>query len=440
MDERGRRFMRKMFVFFVIGILTLSLSCAKKEEGGLPTEGGTITGKVTLEDAKDFSGVTVSIDVLGVSTTTKADGSFVLSNIPDGIYTVIFLKEGWSTITQDVSVETGKTATVSIFIPKPLTIKGKVITPGGDPVPGVMVKVEGTDLSGVSKDDGSFEIPGVSPGTYSLLIQGSAIEGYEDVKLEGVEVVAGEFPDLGEIPLKPKPKEVTELAIYWPNVGNWMGATAMQGVVDTITTKFKRPKPDMIKVFREGEGAQLADWMKKRIKDGKGDIVIFMDMLPTEVYPQQNAAPDGSVVEDWLENGNAVLYTGDYAFYLTSQSPRIENGENGIRYVLDEPGLDCWTDGSSQQATADGLKYLPSIPASYGSSRAIKLGQLTNWEPACIFAVDGSNQADCVVLKNKNYPGSYFFQFGMVVNDNLPRGPVLLEFIQNWLLKQKGYS
>ena len=87
-------------------ILILSAGCEDK----LPTRPpatGTITGKIILyEDytinnvhplpISDRSGVTVTLEGTIYTTVTKTDGTWELKNIPAGIYTILFEKDGFS--------------------------------------------------------------------------------------------------------------------------------------------------------------------------------------------------------------------------------------------------------------------------------------------------------------------------------------------------------
>jgi|GEM_PF-882645 hypothetical protein len=433
-------------IFVLVAILALAMGCAKKEEGVTPT-GGTITGKVTLEGEKDFSGVTVSIDVLGMSTTTKADGSFVLSDIPAGSFPVSFSKEGWATVTQDVIVDVGKTATVSVTLPKLLTVKGVVVV-DGEGVGGITVKIQEPNLSSKTRNDGSFEIPNVPPGSYTLLVIGSEA-GYGDATIP-VEVVAGEPLDVGEIPL-PKQKPY-ELAIWVPTGDStgfsWMTEGSVNKAADYIMANVKTAKTK--KAFK-GDAAGLAKWMQERMKDGKSDVVVLLDTTPKEIYPAQNTQPDGSIAEEWLLNGNTIIYTGDYSFFVAQNVPlpRVENSVGGAQNILNEPnylewphGQAGWSDGSDRVfPTPDGKKYTPTLQP-YDEWRATQLDRLTKWKLAVSFADEaggGGKWLGCGFIKLPDVKGAYFGRFMIVPasegGDSLPRGEVITEALDNWFAK-----
>lgn len=68
---------------------------------------GTVTGTVYGTGNIPLSGVTVTVDVYGISDTTGADGSFTLTNVPVGAQTVKFLASGYKTQTANVTVAAG---------------------------------------------------------------------------------------------------------------------------------------------------------------------------------------------------------------------------------------------------------------------------------------------------------------------------------------------
>jgi hypothetical protein len=41
----------------------------------------------------------------------------------------------------------------------------------GQPLPGALVQLDGTDLGGLTRDDGRFMIPGVPVGSYTLRVR-----------------------------------------------------------------------------------------------------------------------------------------------------------------------------------------------------------------------------------------------------------------------------
>ncbi|MBS1661909.1 MAG: DUF2012 domain-containing protein, partial [Bacteroidetes bacterium] len=77
---------------------------------------GNIRGKVLTADDKPAASVTVYLQGAKKATYTEEDGSFSLNNIKPGTYQIEVSLIGYETTSVPVTVEEGKTATVSIAL------------------------------------------------------------------------------------------------------------------------------------------------------------------------------------------------------------------------------------------------------------------------------------------------------------------------------------
>ncbi|MFT3702711.1 MAG: TonB-dependent siderophore receptor [Agriterribacter sp.] len=73
---------------------------------------GTIHGKVITSDDHPAASVTVQLKGIKKITVTNDKGEFVFKNVTAGIYEVQLSSIGYTTLTKQVSVEAGKTATI----------------------------------------------------------------------------------------------------------------------------------------------------------------------------------------------------------------------------------------------------------------------------------------------------------------------------------------
>jgi len=123
--------MGKSKVVILTALVTLAAACSGSQgaqgpqgpagaDGANGLSAGTIAGTVTSTDA--VSGQTAPVPnvnvtltpVVGVSTSTGANGQYTLANVPIGIYTVTFSGTGIATTTvSNVTVVAGATATVN---------------------------------------------------------------------------------------------------------------------------------------------------------------------------------------------------------------------------------------------------------------------------------------------------------------------------------------
>ncbi|HVI45013.1 MAG TPA: TonB-dependent receptor [Chitinophaga sp.] len=75
---------------------------------------GSIRGKVLTSDAIAVEDVMVVLAEPNVTTATQTDGSFVFRHIAPGKYHLLVSLAGYSTVTEEVTVEGGRTAVVSL--------------------------------------------------------------------------------------------------------------------------------------------------------------------------------------------------------------------------------------------------------------------------------------------------------------------------------------
>ena len=69
--------------------------------------------------------------------------------------------------------------------PETATISGRIVDPGGSPLPGVSVTLSGErgDKFGITDDNGDYRFLGVAPGDYTLT---ATLEGLGDAKARSV--------------------------------------------------------------------------------------------------------------------------------------------------------------------------------------------------------------------------------------------------------------
>ena len=176
--------------------MAISIGCAKKEEVTPTPTGPTIVGVVKSE-GKPLEGVTVSIEALGISSTTGSDGSFKMTDLVEGVYKVSFEKEGY--VKKEVEVTVGVEGTMNIgevVLELSGSIEGIAKIEGEEVHKGIKVRVMELEGFEVETDsEGRYEITGVPPGTYTIEISAS---GYEPKQIQ-VDVVGGKMTTAEEV-------------------------------------------------------------------------------------------------------------------------------------------------------------------------------------------------------------------------------------------------
>ncbi len=207
----------------------------------------------------------------------------------------------------------------------------------------------------------------------------------------------------------------------------WPEGTAqqeMQEIADSV--------PVAVEIFTSSDGDALADWVVAHTGNGQSDLLILCGMFPDAIYPGGNAQPDGSIAELFLDDGNCIINTGDWMFYVGSVS---NNGADGLANMMDIPGISMSDPIVDVTPTADSDLYTPSFEG-FSPSRPWHLEQVTgDWQVELILGqnADGT-RADPAIVVNNVTGGRLgtFYQVADVLTDI--RSVVISEWINNWYL------
>ncbi|MHC4085950.1 MAG: hypothetical protein ACYSU5_12180, partial [Planctomycetota bacterium] len=208
----------------------------------------------------------------------------------------------------------------------------------------------------------------------------------------------------------------------------WTQAAAdaeMQEIVDNVTAV-------SVERFTAGQHAALATWVTNHTGNGQPDLLILCGIFPATIYPAGNAQPEGSLAELFLDDGNIIINTGDYMFYVGSAG---NNDAGGLENMMDIPGITMWDDNTSVVVTADGQTYTPSL-GNFQTDRPFHLDELTNnWSSELVLAQNGAGtRADPVIVINSVTGGRLGIFYQTAGEDANPRGEVISEWINNWYL------
>ncbi|HCO96505.1 MAG TPA: hypothetical protein DIU00_21635 [Phycisphaerales bacterium] len=212
--------------------------------------------------------------------------------------------------------------------------------------------------------------------------------------------------------------------------GWWPQATAdreMQDIADNVTDL-------SVEQFTANDQDALAAWVADHTGDGAADILILCGQFPDTIYAPGNTQADDSIAELFLDDGNVIINTGDYIFYVVNGAGT--NAAEGLQTMMDIPAT-MWGDpGIPMTPTADGRQYTPSYQgATITRPWFLDQFQGTDWQAELILgqSADGAN-ADPAIIVNTVTGGRIgtFFQVADVDTDL--RGEVISEWINNWFL------
>ena len=269
---------------------------------------------------------------------------------------------------------------------------------------------------------------------------------------------------------------LNDVAIFAPGAGNWMTVQQQNDVATYLTDSSRLP---LAQVYNYANQGNLASWMNSRMSDGKSDVLLIVDLAPSQVFNDN----DNSLAETWMENGNMLIWTGSEPFRSsvdaggTITDLAADGVNDGASKVLDVKGENLCTGYAStpQQhtsvatATSGFYNYLPSLNLNYTGSDMRSLSyvdvlteaeNVATWDDAPHMVIDEmfaeNNDAsdtthiyesDAIVLtmreteSDRKGNGGQYAQFycykGLIdgVDSNEYRKPVLAEFLQNWVAK-----
>ena len=240
-----------------------------------------------------------------------------------------------------------------------------------------------------------------------------------------------------------------DLAIYsGPTNPGWISQDAAIANAETITNDSQMQAIfESIENYGDGDevgyDSPLGLWMQEHTGNGQQDVFIAASgTAPSAVYQFPNADPDGSNIENFIEDGNVFINVADWILYMSYEggTRSANNAADGAANVFDIPGLSFGNRGGPQVPTEAGETYLPSL-VEFQSDRPWHLEQFdgTDWE-VTPFAVsnDDPNSSDPAVAVNTTYGGIIAAMWQKAQPDwegDDPRASGVIEFIANWLME-----
>ena len=209
---------------------------------------------------------------------------------------------------------------------------------------------------------------------------------------------------------------------------NWWGQAAadreMQEIANNVTTV-------SVEQFTATDQDALADWVKEHTGDGVSDLLILCGQFPATIYDPGNGQADDSLAELFLDDGNTIINTGDYMFYVVDSAGT--NAAGGLQTMMDIAGITMWDDDTSVSVTAEGQEFTPTL-VDYATDRPFHLDELEgDWVAELILAQNtAGTRADPVIVLNTATGGRLGIFYQTNSQDNDPRGEVMSEWINNW--------
>jgi len=234
------------------------------------------------------------------------------------------------------------------------------------------------------------------------------------------------------------------------NLDGWYDATQFDDV-DQIISEAGKNFND-IQQFDDEQFPAFEAWINANMSDNEVDIIWLNGCIPSVLYPFPNLNPDGSLAEDWLDNGNMFINVGDWFAYVSYECDGArcaDNGSSGAANILDlNPSIIAFANDGALQPTPTGETYMPSlgVDVDVSTDRPIIAAEVGSpWEVAGAFATNNGKESgdrlDPVVLRNTDTNG-----YLAIINQKvgpatwIHRGTAVVEFINNWVVENvEGY-
>jgi len=159
----------------------------------LTSQNGVISGHVyhsTLHTVLNNTNVSARVGSITITTVSGSDGSYNLTEIPEGTYSLTAEREGFiqTTITNVVVIRGNRTSGVDFNLTeKPTRLYG-VVRSGTRLLVGANVSVMGMSIFNLSGPDGNYEIGNLTAGAYTIR---ASSPGYETATIADVVMPEG---------------------------------------------------------------------------------------------------------------------------------------------------------------------------------------------------------------------------------------------------------
>jgi hypothetical protein len=161
----------------------------------LISQNGSISGHVyragqTPASPLNNTNVSVQVGAVTLTVSSGSDGSYNITNIPEGTYSLTASKDGFfSNTSVEIQVTRGNMTSGVDFnlTEKPTRLYG-IVKSSSFLLVGVNISVVGTEYYDISGIDGNFEITNLTAGTYTIL---ASRTGYYAKTIDGVVIPAG---------------------------------------------------------------------------------------------------------------------------------------------------------------------------------------------------------------------------------------------------------
>jgi hypothetical protein len=348
---------------------------------------GTLAGYVRDQSGLSLSDVTISVVPGGYSTVTNVSGTYIMSDIPPGVYSVNASKAGYVSKTRsEVVVEEGQVTVCAFTLALNIgSISGFVRDTNGNPIAGASITTDKGGYSTTSNADGSYTLVNVVADTYSLT---ASKLNYQPQTIASVVVVPGQVTTCN-FSLNPLSLSGTNIALNavtylecGHNLASQIGLYAHDGSTSTkwccLHNGLNTPGEHTL-AYDLGSNCLVSGFVVKHASTGGETANFNTKSFVIESAPRLSGpwSEEFSVTNDNKEASNTLIYpTPKVLRYVRL---RVTQPNYGVDWAVRIPEFEVWgtagtpapvkfeaEDYDSGASAVEGTDYHDTTPGNTG--------------------------------------------------------------------------
>lgn len=373
-------------------------------------KGKRLSGTIEIFDQNgnpmnNFSEIIVSLEGTSFVAVPDSAGKFMFANLPAGQYTVN--ASGTNFVNRnkaDIDLTSNDSATVALYLDmkKPENASGSVtgtVSVDGETIDAsdITVGLIGTSFVAVPASNGEFKITGITEGTYSFIAKA---DGFNSVKIENINVKAGEDSAVGQVILQ---KKIEPPVIQYTDPANGQNDVIIKKQVPVFIRFSKKMRPETVKsAFSITPSVEYTSYMGRENPQSDFDLLYVVLSGTSETNPLKFKTKYKITINTSAQDYEGANLEESYDFSFSTRSAAIiktfpANGERDA--FLNEANPIVITFNTKIKYDTFSDSNITIEPAPRSTTRYFFREDIeTGWTEAYIYATVEFNQNYTVVL------------------------------------------
>ena len=308
----------------------------------LPLFDGTVSGRVVDAQGAGLPGVTVLVEGTTIGNATNADGTFNITNVPDGPHTLVVSSVGYNTMRLPFTTVAGQNQVLNVTLSENTALLNEAVVVGygtqrKEDVTGAVATVTAKDFvkGQVTNPDQLIQgkVAGVqittgggAPGEASVIRirGGSSLNASNDplIVIDGVPVTNQGINGAGSPLALVNPNDIETFTVLKDASATAIyGSRASNGVI-IITTK-KGVDGEQMHVNVSTQVSRATNYGKVNVLSGDAYRALTTQAITDKIIPAGSAAYVGTASTDWQDAIYRTAWTTDNNVSLTGSTHHV---------------------------------------------------------------------------------------------------------------------